>query len=98
MVAQEHMNKDWRREPFDNVRRFLHFLFGENPKREGLGIFIRLQEGRWTAEIRARLRLRGPELQMGEDGYMRVFGADPSGELVEGKPTTHAVNLFRSPG
>src|SRR5262249_22581090 len=94
MLAQEHTGKDWRNESFDDLRRFLHFLFGDNPKREGLGIFVRKHEGKWTAEVRARLQLRSPELVVGEDGYARLFSGDPGGELVEGEPVRRQVDLL----
>jgi site-specific DNA recombinase len=59
-LAREQGGKDWHKESFDDVRRFLHFLFGDNPRKEGLGIYVNRQGGQWTTEIRARLRLRAP--------------------------------------
>jgi hypothetical protein len=105
MLAREHTGKDWRKESFDDIRRFLHFLFGDNPGKVGLGIFVAPEGelaprgraavgGRWTAEVWARLRLRGPEFHVGDDGLARLVGADPSAQLVEGEPFARSVDLL----
>jgi site-specific DNA recombinase len=39
-LMEQHTNKDWRKLSYDDIRRFLHFLFGDNPKRNGYGIFV----------------------------------------------------------
>ena len=94
ILASEQTGKDWRNESFDDIQRFLRFLFSENPKRGGLGIFVRRVGSEWTAEIRARLRLHSPELLIGEDGIGRLCGM-PEGETVEGKPFQESVDLLR---
>jgi DNA invertase Pin-like site-specific DNA recombinase len=85
MLAQEHAGKDWRKEEWQDVRRFLHFLFGDNPKREGLGLFIDKKGGRFTVDIKARLRLREPyEYVMSEgiDGFAHMVGAVDGEEVT----------------
>ena len=96
MIAQEQIGKEWRKEKFDDVRRFLHFLFGGNPKKEGLGVFVDRVDGKWVAEVRARLRLREPFFQIGDDGIARLVGGNPDGKLVEGRPFSQKVNLART--
>jgi site-specific DNA recombinase len=54
-LMREHTGKDWRAEAHDDVVRYLRSLFGDNPKREGLGVFVRREKGQWSAEVRARL-------------------------------------------
>lgn len=95
VLASDHFAKDWRQEAFEDIQRFLHFLFGDNPKKEKLGVFIRLQEGRWTSEIRARLRLRSPEIVVGDDQVARFYGV-PEGELIQTMQFEERINLFGS--
>jgi DNA invertase Pin-like site-specific DNA recombinase len=52
--------RDWRQLPYDDVRRFLRHWLGDNARKEGLGIFVRLEGGQFWAEIKARLWCRGP--------------------------------------
>jgi site-specific DNA recombinase len=45
----QHQGKDWRSLSFDEVRRFLRFLFGDNTKASGNGIFVGRGQGRkWS--------------------------------------------------
>ena len=39
-LIEQHKGKDWRQLPFDDVKRFLHHLFGETTKGTGTGIFV----------------------------------------------------------
>jgi site-specific DNA recombinase len=92
-LAQEHTGKDWRGESHEDLQRFLHFLFGDDPKREGLGVFVHRQGDKLAAVIRARLRLRGPTwLQEGSDGYLRMVGGQ-EGEVRETSPYHEVVDL-----
>lgn len=46
-LMEKYRDRDWRKIPYDEVREFLHFLFGDNPKKNNLGIFVGLQDGEW---------------------------------------------------
>jgi hypothetical protein len=46
-LEMEHMHKDWRKTPYDDVRRFLHFLFSDNPRKAGFGICLGWIDGAW---------------------------------------------------
>jgi hypothetical protein len=46
-LVQEYKGRDWRKLPYEEVRRFLHFLFGDNPKKDGNGIFIDCKQDAW---------------------------------------------------
>ncbi|MFB0553718.1 MAG: recombinase family protein [Phycisphaerae bacterium] len=46
-LIEKHKGKDWRKASYDDVRKFLHFLFSDNPKKRGYGIFVGKQNGRW---------------------------------------------------
>lgn len=46
-LVQEHQDKDWRKLPFDDIRKFLHFLFSDNPKKNGFGISISHIDDKW---------------------------------------------------
>jgi DNA invertase Pin-like site-specific DNA recombinase len=93
-LARDHTGKDWRGESYEDIRRFLHFLFSDNPGRNALGVFVRpAAGGSWTAEVRARLFLRSPErLDLG-DGVARFVGEEV-GE-VEDITAFRRVNLSR---
>jgi hypothetical protein len=93
-LAAVHVNKDWRREGYENVRRFLHFLFGDNPGREGLGVYLRRQpDGGWAATVKARLRLRSPYFFLvGEEGFGRPVGSPHDGESLV-RPVTTGLDL-----
>jgi hypothetical protein len=60
VLAQQHTGKDWRKESPESLERFLEFLFGTDPKRDGLGIYLHRSGDALTATIRARLYLRSP--------------------------------------
>lgn len=55
-LTLQHLGKDWREAGFDDVRRFLRHLFGDNTKKTGLGIFVRRDEGkRWVLSFRGNV-------------------------------------------
>jgi DNA invertase Pin-like site-specific DNA recombinase len=56
---------DWRREPPENIRRFLEYLFGLDPAKDGLGVFVHREGGETTVRIHARLKFQPPD---GPDG------------------------------
>jgi hypothetical protein len=39
-LVQEHKGKDWRKLPFEDIRRFLLHLFGETTLASGTGMFV----------------------------------------------------------
>ena len=51
-IMQELKQRDWRKLPFKEVRRFRHFLFSENPRKHGYGIFISREGEYWHIEFR----------------------------------------------
>ena len=55
-LVQEHKGKDWRKLPYDNVRRFLHFLFGDNPYKNGYGIFVGLINNKWEVTFKGQVK------------------------------------------
>lgn len=46
-LMSSNWGKDWRKLPFEEVRRFLHFLFSDNPCDNGFGIFFVKQNNQW---------------------------------------------------
>ena len=55
-MMKKYKGRNWQKLPYDDVRQFLHFLFGDNPKKEGHGIFVdRDAEGRWVVSFRGRV-------------------------------------------
>jgi site-specific DNA recombinase len=60
----QNSGKNWREQEFENIRQFLRFLFGDNPRQKGYGICVsRVQEG-WRVEFRGRVQF-GHELHNG---------------------------------
>lgn len=43
----EHIVRDWRTAPYKGIRRFLHFLFSENPRKTGYGISVAFKSEKW---------------------------------------------------
>ncbi len=43
---------DWRKLSVEETRRFLIFLFGENPKKTGNGITVFREQGRWRISFK----------------------------------------------
>jgi hypothetical protein len=82
-LATEQSEKDWRKEPFDDVRRFLHFLFGDNPRKEGLGVFVNLGPDGWGAEIKARLKIGSPYATLRAGGREMPVDVGAGTEVVE---------------
>jgi DNA invertase Pin-like site-specific DNA recombinase len=59
-LRQTHTGKDWRKLPYQEVRRFLHFLFGDNPQKAGTGIYIYAgtdarKQGFWRIVFKGRV-------------------------------------------
>src|SRR5262249_3962903 len=100
-LAIENIEKDWRTESFDDIRRFLHYLFGDNPKNDNLGIYIRMEQGQYTAEVRARLQLQlGDFMRVDEGGESRWFhpDGDPAGTPEPVLPSGRCIPLRNLPG
>lgn len=49
--------RDWSKQTFSQIRRFLTFLFGANPREEGYGIFVRKEDGKLMIEFKGRVEL-----------------------------------------
>jgi len=53
-LIKQHKNRDWRSLPYEEVRRFLHFLFGDNPmpigqgQATGYGISVVRNDNEWN--------------------------------------------------
>jgi hypothetical protein len=46
-LMEELKGKDWRKLDYNDVRCFLHFLFSDNPRKTGYGIFVSQKNNRW---------------------------------------------------
>ncbi len=47
LLCEKHRDKDWRRIPFEDVHKFLHFLFSDSPRKTGYGVFVGKVKGNW---------------------------------------------------
>ena len=52
LLIDRHRNKDWRTIPFNDVQKFLHFLFSDNPRRTGYGISVGKIKGNWQIKFK----------------------------------------------
>jgi site-specific DNA recombinase len=57
MLVQSHSGKDWRAQEFDDIRQFMRFLFGDNPRRNGYGISVSRVDGGWRVGFEGRVRI-----------------------------------------
>jgi site-specific DNA recombinase len=48
--------RDWRKLSHDEIRRFLIFLFGENPARAGHGITVYREKGLWRISFKGQVQ------------------------------------------
>jgi len=48
LMEKHRNNKDWQTISYDDVHRFLHFLFSDNPRKTGYGIFVGKINGNWN--------------------------------------------------
>lgn len=48
--------RDWRKLSNEEVRRFLIFLFGENPRQTGSGIAVTRERGRWRIAFQGNVK------------------------------------------
>lgn len=46
-LMSKYWNQDWRHLSYEDIRKFLHFLFGVNPKKSGYGIFVGRIKSKW---------------------------------------------------
>jgi hypothetical protein len=51
-IAKKLQRRNWRKMPVAEVRRFLTFLFGVDPKRAGYGIFVERENKKWLVTFR----------------------------------------------
>ncbi|MHC4509159.1 MAG: hypothetical protein ACYTAO_09400, partial [Planctomycetota bacterium] len=40
--------------PYVDLRRYLHFLFSDNPRTSGCGIFVSIEDGKLTIDFKGR--------------------------------------------
>jgi DNA invertase Pin-like site-specific DNA recombinase len=46
-LMEQVRDADWHTLPYEVVRRYLHFLFSDNPRSNGYGIFVGFKDGYW---------------------------------------------------
>jgi len=46
-LMEQVRDADWHTLSYDTVRRYLHFLFSDNPRKNGYGIFVGKKDGQW---------------------------------------------------
>jgi hypothetical protein len=51
----QYQNRNWRELPYDEVRAFLRFLFGDNPRDRGHGIFVEKVKDKWRITFKGVL-------------------------------------------
>ena len=77
-LIEQHKGKDWRNLPYDEIKRFLRDLFGENTKQAKTGIFVRQDEkGRLAVTFKGQI-----------ESYHRVVDGRPICEALETRAAT----------
>jgi hypothetical protein len=78
-LIEEHKDKDWQRLPYEDIRRFLHFLFGDNPmptgngQQTGYGISVSLIDDKWHITFK---------------GYAEFYH-----DVINGRPVSQALSI-----
>jgi hypothetical protein len=68
----EHVQRrDWRKLRFEEVRRYLTFIFGDHPGKSGDGILVMKDRGHWRISFKGRFHAFGGEYFI--DGRRRSF-------------------------
>jgi hypothetical protein len=52
MLVYQIKDRDWTTLPLDEIKRFLHFLFGSDPRRAGNGIFVMREGKSWRVTFK----------------------------------------------
>jgi len=69
-LLQKVQNRNWRKLSFDEIRRFLVFLFGENPGKAGDGICVMQERGRWKISFQGKVRFFHELVDGRPDSYL----------------------------
>ena len=56
-LLKQFEKRDWRKLSYDEIRRFLIFVFGENPGKTGDGIMVRREGKKWKISFKGRFCL-----------------------------------------
>jgi len=54
-LLSKHWGKDWRKLPYEDIRQFLHFLFSDNPRKNGYGIFVGRKADKWVITFKGQV-------------------------------------------
>ena len=46
--------RNWRTLPYEDIQKYLHFLFSENPKKNGFGIFVNKKDSQFHITFKGR--------------------------------------------
>lgn len=55
MLTLEHTGKDWSEVTYEEIRRFLRYLFGDNCRKTGNGVFVRQDGDKWHLEFKGHV-------------------------------------------
>ncbi len=87
-LLQKHTGKDWKKTPYDELRHFLHFLFGDDPGQTGSGIFVYAGtdargKGFWRITFKGHVQYHEPLI---DDRPFRHLVLNRKGQKAKGKP------------
>jgi hypothetical protein len=71
-------DKDWRKLSNEHIRRFLIFLFGENPGRSGNGITVKREKEHWQISFKGKV-----------DFYHNLLDGEPRMRAAKGIAEKH---------
>jgi len=54
-LRAKYRNRDWHKLNYDEIRRFLHFLFSDNPRGNGYGIFVFYVNAEYQIRLMGRI-------------------------------------------
>jgi hypothetical protein len=76
------LNRDWRKLSYDEIRRYLIFVFGENPARSGNGVLVRREGKKWLISFKGRIQVEH-----------ELVDGNPVSKLVKAAAADHNRNV-----
>jgi hypothetical protein len=75
MLDRMHTGKNWRDQSYTEIRHFLKYLFGDNCRRTGFGIYVSRENDQWKVAFKGRVEFHhelcnGEATPWGWEGYL----------------------------
>lgn len=89
-LLSKHWGKDWRKLPYEDIRQFLHFLFSDNPRKNGYGIFVGREVGQWIITFKGQVEF-SHDIVDGQPEFLSKLSQKEIGRLTAKMKDKRAV-------